>query len=384
LFTVNVKGDAGGAAMSGGQRFQARVTAWWGARILLETPVGEAYGITAMSVAERLYCEAPDSVDDIRVELSGNERIFGQCKTSLSLTARVDSKLASVIGQFYGELERAVPAGIERRFVLFYEKHNGNLEKLKIVLDRYRQLPTGTLIIEAALNDGERKIVNVLNSLLDSLQAKPEFSNLVTVREELLRRSHVKQLQLGSGEPDALGVADALQNGLLINPTQTTPALNSLHTLADDLLAERGSIDRLGLRRRLQGEGIALRDSISLRSDFEKLDAWSRMELEAHNDQGRTRFAIGAEQVTITRAVVSVMVNAAQRGSFIAVGGAGTGKTGSLVELATSLRLEGQRVWYWAADSLPAYSTQEMALQLQLTTPGPSCLLTQFLAVEPY
>lgn len=363
---MNVKGDAGGAAMAGGQRFQARVTAWWGARILLETPVGQAYGIAAMSIAQRLYCEAPDSVDDIRVELSGNERIFGQCKIGLSLSAQIDSKLASVLAQFYGELERATPEGVDRRFVLFYEKHNGNLEKLKVVLDRYRELPAGTPVIEAALNASERKIVNVLNSLLDSLEAKPEFRNLITVREGLLRRSHVKQLQLGSGETDSLGVADALQNGLILNPTQTTVALNSLHTLADDLLAERGSIDRLGLRRRLQGEGIALRESISLRSDFEKLDAWSRTELEAHEDQGRTKLAIGEHQVTITRAVVSIMIGAAQRGSFIVIGGAGSGKTGSLVELATRLRFEGQRVWYWAADSLPAHSPQEMAVQLQL------------------
>jgi len=183
--------------------FQVRVTAWWGARILLETPIGEAYGIAAISYAQRLYCEAQTALT-IRVELSGNERIFGQCKTRLSVTARMDSKLASVLAQFYGELERT--AGVERRFVLFYERHNGNLEKLKVVLDRYRQLPAGTPIIEAALNDGERKIVNVLNSLLDSLQINPEFRNLVTVREELLRRSHLKQLQPGTGEPDALVV----------------------------------------------------------------------------------------------------------------------------------------------------------------------------------
>ena len=366
---VNRQGEAGGAAMAGGQRFQAQVTAWWSARILLETPIGQAYGIPAVSAARRLYSEAPDSVDDIRVELSGDERIFGQCKRSLSLSTRANSKWASVLAQFYGELERASPPTAERSFVLFYGKNNGNLEKLGTVLDRYRQLPVGTPFIEATANNGERKIVADLNSLLDALQARPEFVNLASRREELLRLAFIKQLQLGSGEPDSLGIADALQNALLRDPTQTTFALTSLHRLADDLLAEHGSIDRLGLRKRLQGEGIALRESISLRSDFEKLDTWSRTELEAHEGQGRTKLAIGADQVTITRAVVSVMVNAAQRGSFIVVGGAGTGKTGSLVELAMRLRLEGQRVWYWAADSLPAYSPQEMAVQLQLDHP---------------
>src|SRR5712692_5790905 len=106
---VDHQGQAGGAAMAGGQRFQAKVTAWWSARILLETPIGQAYGIPAVSVARRLYCEAPDSIDDIRVELSGNEKIFGQCKTSLSLSTRANSKWSSVLAQFYGELERASP-----------------------------------------------------------------------------------------------------------------------------------------------------------------------------------------------------------------------------------------------------------------------------------
>jgi hypothetical protein len=125
---------AGGAAMAGGQRCQARVTAWWAARILLQTPVGAGYDLTAVAIAERIYCETTDSTDDLRVELNDGGRIFGQCKTGLRLSNRANSEWGKVIKQFFGELERVTPLGIERRFVLFYEKNNGTLEKLAAIL----------------------------------------------------------------------------------------------------------------------------------------------------------------------------------------------------------------------------------------------------------
>ena len=359
------RGQGGGAAMSGGQRFQAQVTAWWAARVLLQTQIGQPYGLPAVSVAERIYCETADSVDDIRIEVSGGSRIFGQCKRSLSLSPSGESEWAAVVSQFYGELMQPSPPD-GRRFVLFYERTNGSLEKLKTVLDRYRQLPSGTPIIDAAKNQSEEGIVHDLNSLLDVMQTLPEFPHLAENREWLLRHIYIKQLRLHNGDPDYLGVADALQYGLLRNPTQTTQTLTSLHRLADDLLADRGSVDRQALRDRLVGEDIALRESVHFRADFEKLDNWSTTELEADEAEGRTKLTIGSTVLTLDRPVVSAMVDAASKGSYIVAGLAGSGKTGCLVDLANRLRAAGCRVWYWAADSLPDHSVQQMATHLQL------------------
>lgn len=121
--------------MAGGQRYQARVTAWWSARILLQTPIGAGYDLPAIAFAERIYCETTDSTDDLRVELNDGSRIFGQCKTGLSLSDKENSEWGKVIKQFFGELERVTSQGTERRFVLFYEKNNGNLKKLKHILN---------------------------------------------------------------------------------------------------------------------------------------------------------------------------------------------------------------------------------------------------------
>jgi len=361
---------AGGAAMAGGQRFQAQVTAWWCARILLQTPgVGKPFDLPAVSIVERVYCETMDSIDDIRVELTGNGRILGQCKRSLRLSSKPGSIWASVLIQFYNELERVPPTGAEKRLVLFYEKYNNNLTGLSAVLDRYRQLPVGTSLIDAATNAKERKLVNNLNALIDALEAKPEFQSLATRREELFRHVYIKQLRLSPGEADYLGVADALRDGLLTNPAQTNQVLTLLHRIADDLLADRGSMDRLALRRRVKGEGIILRDSPDYRNDFKQLEDWSATEIEIHEAEGRSRLAIAEHQVSVSRPVVQAMLKAAQTTSFLVVGGAGTGKTGCLLALAKQLHASGRRVWYWAADSLSYPSLHEIGNQLKLQYP---------------
>jgi hypothetical protein len=366
------KSNAGGAAMAGGARFQARVSAWYCARILLQTPaIGQDFDLPATSIAERIYCETKDSIDDLRVELTGKDKIYGQCKTSLSLSSKTNSEWASVLIQFYKELEKTPVTGVERRFVLFYENTNGNLEKLSKFLKRYRQLPTGSPLIDAAYNTDEENIKD-LDNLLQTLHSEdakknnPELQNLVNSKEVLLRHTYIKQLRLGKNESDYFGVVDALQYGLLTNSAQIVQVLNSLHTLAGDLLAERGSQDRLALRQRLQGEGVTLQDSHNYRLDFEQLQKWSATEIECQENQGRAKLIIGRKQLPITRPVVEVMLEAAKTQSFLVVGGAGTGKTGCLLTLANRLRDSGERVWYWAADSLLYHSAKEIQNCLKL------------------
>lgn len=130
--------SAGGAAMAGGQRFQARVTVWWCLRMLLQTQVGRRYDLSASSIPELVYCETTDKVDDLRIELSGKEQIFGQCKRSLSLSSSAESEWASVLKQFFEELKCQPSSEIERRLVLFYEKNNEHLKTLNTILVRYR------------------------------------------------------------------------------------------------------------------------------------------------------------------------------------------------------------------------------------------------------
>ncbi len=355
---------SGGAAMAGGQRFQARVTAWWCARVLLQTPMGELFGFKAESVPQRIFSETNDDVDDLRVEFDASEVLFGQCKRSLSLSSSVDSEWGSVVKQFYREQQNISP-GIGYCLILFYEKNNRRLKMLEQILRRYRQSPQGSNIIDAAKNQQEQEIVNELLTLTQSVACAPNGDQSISV-QQLLKRIYIKQLQLEQSDSDSLAIIDALQNGLLSNPSQLTSVLRLLHCLADDLLAERGSIDRIALRNRLISEGVALRESVNYKKDFERLYDLTNIEVIDQTEKGRTSLSIANDKLHISRPVLKEIVRAVQEASYIITGGAGSGKTGCLLTLVEELKSTGFRVWYWAADSLPYSSPQELQTHLNL------------------
>jgi hypothetical protein len=360
------RNNSGGAAMAGGQRYQAKVTAWWAARILLQTPLGASYGLPAISIPRHIYCETEDSTDDLRVEFTCGGRLFAQCKKRLELSAAPEKDWGKTLTQFYLGLGKPVSTGTERRFVLFYERSNGNLEKLSAVLDRHRSLPAGSSLPDATFNAKEKQLVRNLSRLLGMLEAKPELSGLADRREELLRHVYIKQVQVGDSDSDYLSVVDALRGGLLLSPEDTVKTLNSLHELADDLLAERGSVSGLLLRKRLKGKGVILQGRVDFRIDFERLDAFTREQLSMHEQEGRSKLRVGPRPLSVERPVVGAMLKAIEKDSFLVVGDAGTGKTGCLLNLAEILRRNGKKVWYWAADSLISSSQQEMTTQLGL------------------
>lgn len=358
------RSDAGGSAMAGGQRFQARVAAWWMARILLGTRLGARFGLVAPCVAERLVGESGDEVDDVRVELSGGARLHGQCKRSLKVGMSEESEWGSVLLQFARQAQADAGATGERRYVLFYEEHNGTLTRIAQLLDRYRSLADGEPLVAAATNARERELATDITSLLDQLAGKYPLAALGVLRQSLLRRVCVAQLRLAEGEADFLSAQDALQYGLLAEPRQAPTAMALLHRCADDLLAERCSYDRSALRTAL-AEKVSLREGSDYWRDFERLDLFSQDELAAHEQEGRARLRLGMTLLSIERPVLRALLDA-QGASFVVVGDAGTGKTGCLIQLARQLRTRGQRVWYWAADSLPGPSPSHMGATLGL------------------
>jgi hypothetical protein len=358
---------AAGSAPGSGVRFQAQVTAWWAARILLRTPVGERYVLPAAAVPERLYCESGDHVDDIRIELSDDIRIYGQCKRSISVGKAIRSIWAEVLLQFAKQFEEEAVAPTARRYVLFYEEPNGTLRQLAHLLDRYRDRTEPRALVAEARTDEERKIAGSLEKLLGELQKKYALKALGASQQELLRRMCIVQLHLSAGEAHYLSVLDALQHVLLREHEQCLSAMNLLFTGSSKLVAERRPCDRTVLSTWMVGQGIALRERIDYRKDFERLDGRTREQLAEHRRQGRALLRLGNRDVPIERPVVQRVLEAARNASLLVVGDAGAGKTGCLMQVAQRLQEAGVRVWYWAADSLRAQSVEELARHLQLT-----------------
>jgi hypothetical protein len=375
--------------MVGGERFQARVTAWWAARILLETPIGASFSLAPMAVAEYLAPEAGDEIDDVRVDLAtpaGTAHIYGQCKRALSLGRAIDGKWAEVLRQFARQqvADNATDAATshitapERRYVLFYEGDNGSLHRLRTVLDRYRSLPDGATILEAALNKAERAITAHLSRLLDLLSAAHSGEDTALAfgagRNTLLRRICVVQLRLADGVGDTLTVLDGIRHLLLADPQDAIHAMNCLRILADDLMADRHPCNRTALCNRLNGAGVVLKTAPSFAADFRKMIALTNDELAAHEEQGRRRVRVGAREFVIERPQLWDRVEGSDTSSVLVTGEAGVGKTGVLMDVARRLCARGTRVWYWAADELPDTSLAAMQSHLRLEHPWPALL----------
>ena len=363
--------SSGGAAMGGGQRFQARVTAWWAGRILLQTRVGQSYDIPVTATAERVWSETTDSVDDLRVEFSSRHRIYGQCKSYIAIGTDVDGEWAKALLQCASEYERAIANNTtdEVRLVVFYEDDNRNAHRLGALLDAYRASPVAKLV-DVATNQWARDAAKDLNDLLDAAQkehvrnAGTPLRSLAQARAEFTRHLYVRQLRLAEGQTDNVALIDALQGGLLETPSQSTIAIESLHRLADDLIADHGTRDRSQLRQRLSDRQVTLQASVDFRSDFERLDAWTSAQLAAHDADGRDRLRLGTSSVTLDRECNRTIVNSDE--SFLVVGAAGTGKSGSLLLLAHERRASHKPVWYWAADALAGHSIPEIETHLRL------------------
>ena len=360
---AELRSNAGGAAMAAGSEFQAWVSVWWCGRILLQTPIDKGYKLPHNSIAKRIYCETTDYINDIRIESSENGLIYGQCKRSIRISRNPKSIWASVIKQFYQELERICNHDIERRFVLFYEESNTSLERLQNILNRYRQHSEETSLFEAAKNSLERDLVKRMNILFIELNAElPNFQNKIN---ELLRITYIHQLKLGELESDRREMLDSLRHNLLENPEQINEIWDSIFEHTINLQSQRGSTDRKKLRRLLSRNGILLKDSVTFRSDLKKLDDFSSSYIQYQAEKVST-LSINDVKIHIERPIVQEMVRILNITFFLVVGGAGTGKSGCLFCLAQRLKSLGKRVWYWSAESLPYSSSLEIRNNLQL------------------
>ena len=94
-----------GAATTSGTTFQEEVATWFACAILADDRAPDIADLPSQTKFERVICEADRAVDDVVVGTSQEGFVSVQAKTTLSFSAD-DSQLASVIGQFVGQLTR--------------------------------------------------------------------------------------------------------------------------------------------------------------------------------------------------------------------------------------------------------------------------------------
>ena len=281
--------------------------------MLLQTPgIGSEFGLPATAVANRIYCETTDAVDDVRIEFTDGV-VFGQCKRSLRGLKKPSSQFASAFRQFLTELGKDSFVRTRHRFVLFYEEHNSSLERLGSMLDRYRAFPEGTFFRDADWNRTQQHAVDDLDHLLDELLSTSEFAGMAPLKELLLTLTYIRRVSFAPGDSDRHMIEIAVANTLLEHRDQARNVMDSLQVLSNDRMERRAAIVRSDIRSHLQNRGFVLLDSPDFRNDFKKLDNWTRDQISLDASAGQDILRIGSHRIQIARPVQRTTISSILR-----------------------------------------------------------------------
>ncbi len=359
--------------MSLGHRFQSRVLVWCAGQILLQARLTTPFVRDDKAFPTEVWTETNDHVDDVRLAWNNGIRLYAQCKTTLNISLSASnewSKAWNQLAREFAKLESQKSDVDLFRLALLYENHNGNLQKLKGLLNRFRDDGHARNLTDVANSTEERDVATKLNATLDAIEtANPALSPLLTQqRHKFLRVVYIHQLQLGEGEADAIPVVTLLQHQLLHDSNQLGSAINALKTWADTAMAERRTRDREGLRLLLRDASISLQNSCDLRGDLQRLEKITEGTLENFKDRGS--LLISGTRLSIQRDVLTDLEkDLAQQTaipSLLLTGESGIGKTGVLIGVVRYLRDAGSRVWFWGAEDHPRDSLASIKLELGL------------------
>ena len=376
---MTIRRPAGGAATAGGMDFQHRVTAWVAVRILAEKDGSLPWDLPGTATLEWLRCETEQPVDDLLVGTSDGGLVFSQIKHTLQLSASANSDLASAFGQFVRQFVayRATSPGkrpwerpldpVQDRLVLITGPGSSLpiRDHLPRVLDRLRGLVQGQPLVDAAVNQDERRVLSVVadhvkrawQAALGVLPADNEIRQLLS----LIR---IQVLDVDDGGAQEYEAKDRLRNAVLHDPGQADTAWALLIAACARYAAGRSGTDRPGLQRVLLDAGIALHAPRSYRDNIERLRAhsWTTVDRIAH----LARIQIGAIEVKIQRHSTEELRRAAEEDALLVVGVPGAGKSGALHDLVQGLRDEGRDVIFLAVDRLDAHSPGDLRRELGL------------------
>lgn len=370
---------AGGAATQVGIKYQNQVAAWLCVRILAEHEATPPWGLPGDVAVELLRCETDQHVDDLLVGTSHGGHAFIQVKHTVTASRSTNSALASALEQFVRQFasyrggaggknlwERPLDPGLDRLVLATSSKSSAPVrEHLPALLARVRALTPGQRIEDAALNEGERKMLAVLRSHLGRIWGGVAGAAVTEAEElQLLNLLWVQVLDVEEGELGVREAKDMLRASVLENTAQADVAWDTLVAACAGYGAGRGGADRPALQRHLLASQIHVKAPRSYRADIGRLRRHSASTLEALRDLSVIK--VGERVVKIQRPSVSALRRTAVSDSIVVVGEPGAGKSGALHDLVEALSDDKSDVVFLAVDRLQARSLGELRLELGL------------------
>src|SRR5262245_29535733 len=237
--------SSGGAGGGGGFTFQDAVASWAAVGVLAEQAISPRWELTATVSYTEIRCEADLPVDDLVVVTSVGGGVYFQSKRGLTRSENESSSLASALNQFVRMFHAQRPKlGGPRAWDRPLDPSKDRLvlvtnapaphwvcEDAPALLHRFRRDSSLTSLLDAAVNDREKQVAQVLTNHVMrhwcAVAATPSSSELRAFFA-LVWIDHLDLKIDGSHSRDDLAAMDHLRLRVLDDPAQAETAYSLL------------------------------------------------------------------------------------------------------------------------------------------------------------
>ena len=261
--------SAGGSASAGGARHEGACLAWGGAYMLAEQPLPEwASGRRVVAVGG----QTGRPVHDVALITGTDGWITIQAKKGLNLGEAEESALGEALAQLVKIYKAGVPSELgapgmrsidtarDRVLILTDAAAPQTIVNgLVPVTDRLRDLPASVPIADVPKNDTERRALRLLTGHLARCWREEHGSEMNEADlHAMCAVLAVYRMDFSDGGPHR-ATAVLLLDSLRDDSQDATAIWRDLEVEAQRLAEERSYLDRDGLVRKLENQGVALR-----------------------------------------------------------------------------------------------------------------------------
>ena len=359
----------GGAATSAGIRFQQQVGALIGSWLLTERPLDARLDL-GESKPEWMRFETEAPVDDILVETSDDGFVAIQAKSSVSLSKNPDSEFGKTVSQFVrhwltcrngdGSLNwnRPLDAQLDRLVFAVGPETPATVRKVLPEALRLKSQPGGGQL-NAAQQRAFGNFENCVRAAWVEATKEPYSPDVALKLAELIK------IVAFDPEGSARESATAILLAVAETPGDAPGILTGIEAVCEDLMAQRGGVDRPALRRRLLAHGTRLQAPQDFRKDIAQLKVRGSETARKLKWFEQIEGANG-KPISIVRECKDAIRDAALEDSLLIIGEPGAGKSGVLNVVARDFRNRGGDVLELAVDEHSVESLEGLGKSLGL------------------
>ncbi|MQW42536.1 hypothetical protein GHK68_09345 [Sinorhizobium meliloti] len=301
--------------------------------------------------------ETGDGLDDVEVALETGGALYIQCKTTMSLEKDDDSDFAKSVRQIvsnfvkYKHEPKHSSINPEQSALVFAVSLKG--PRLVALENACKRVGAGGETELKRASEGEQSAFAIFKSHLENGWTKagqePDELDLQLI-SSMLRVVHFQSGESGSTRQDS---SDLLGRALFGAETKGPGALNGLIDVVRTQIKQGVPAKRDVLLTSLRKAGVEDERSPGFDLDIDNLRQLTIDELKRLDHH---RFLAIDGNVAITRDHNNALLSAVRESSLLLVGEPGTGKTGTLLQLADDWKTHGP-VIFFSADNITAPAT---------------------------